>query len=463
MLTIGDFHGRFNRRAFLQVGSLALGGMSLPMILPSKASASSTEDLVTNKSVIFLFMQGGPSQIETFDPKMDAPVDIRSSTGEVATVLPGVTFGSSFSKLAKLADKVAVVRSFVPGDGNHDIKPIVSKDSFGANLGTICSRIMGLNHPITGMPTNVALFPQAVDSAAQPAQTGFGNFLATGGFGSAAAAFVPGGGGNLQKDLKLALPMDRLDDRRELLKGLDQMKASLDRQEIDGIDASREKAFRAILGGVSTAFDLSREDQKTIDRYDTAPLVRPENIDKKWNNYKHYVDNAKTVGKLLLLARRLCEAGCGFVTVTTNFVWDMHADVNNAGCAEGMGYCGVPLDHAVSAFLEDTESRGLSDRILLVCCGEMGRTPKLNKSGGRDHWGNLGPLLLAGAGLKMGQIIGQSNKNAGEPSTEPVRIKNLIATILHTLFDVGKVRITRGMPREILQMAEWDPIPGLHD
>jgi hypothetical protein len=394
---------------------------------------------------------------------MNAPVDIRSSTGEVPTVLPGVTFGSNFSKLARLADRIAVVRSFVPGDANHDIKPIVSKDSFGANLGTVCSRIMGLNHPITGMPTNIALFPQAVEPAAQPAQSGFGNFLATGGFGSAAAPFVPGGGGNLQKDLKLALPMDRLDDRRELLKGLDQMKSSLDRQEIDGIDASREKAFRAILGGVSTAFDLSREDQKTIDRYDTAPLVRPENIDKKWNNYKHYVDNAKTVGKLLLLARRLCEAGCGFVTVTTNFVWDMHSDVNNAGCAEGMGYCGVPLDHAVSAFLEDTEARGLSDRILLVCCGEMGRTPKLNKNGGRDHWGNLAPLLLAGGGLKMGQVIGQSNKNAGEPATEPVRIKNLIGTILHTLFDVGKVRITRGMPREILQMAEWDPIPGLHD
>jgi hypothetical protein len=422
------------------------------MLLRAKAQAASTDDFLTDKSVIFVFMQGGPSQIETFDPKMDASVDIRSSTGEVATALPGITFGGTYSKLAKLADRLAIVRSYVPGDANHDIKPIVSKDSFGANLGTICSRIMGLNHPVTGMPTNVALFPQAVDPSAQPMQSSFGNFLATGGFGSAGAPFVPGGGGNLQKDLKLTLPLDRLDDRRQLLKGLDQMKSALDRQEADNIDASRAKAF-----------DLSREDQKTIDRYDTAPLVRPENIDKKWNNYKHYVDNAKTIGKLLLLARRLCEAGCGFVTVTTNFVWDMHSDVNNAGCAEGMGYCGVPLDHAVSAFLEDTEARGLSDRILLVCCGEMGRTPKLNKNGGRDHWGNLAPLLLAGGGLKMGQVVGLSNKNAGEPATEPVRIKNLIATILHTLFDVGKVRITRGMPREILQMAEWDPIAGLVD
>ena len=131
------------------------------------------------------------------------------------------------------------------------------------------------------------------------------------------------------------------------------------------------------------------------------------------------MDNAKSLGKLLLLARRLCERGCGFVTVTTNFVWDMHSDVNNAPVGEGMGYMGRPFDHAVSAFLEDLEARGLSDKVLLVCCGEMGRTPKLNKAGGRDHWGGLAPLLLAGGGLKMGQVIGQSDRHAGhDPGDE---------------------------------------------
>jgi len=162
------------------------------------------------------------------------------------------------------------------------------------------------------------------------------------------------------------------------------------------------------------------------------------------------------------LARRLCERGCGFVTVTTNFVWDMHADVNNAGVAEGMRYMGLPFDHAVSAFLEDLEARGLSERILLVCCGEMGRTPKINKNGGRDHWGNLAPLLLAGGGLRMGQVIGQSSRTGGEPSSQPVTIKNLVATILHTLFDVGKLRILRGLPRDLARLTEWEPIPGLH-
>src|SRR5207237_9489921 len=150
------------------------------------------------------------------------------------------------------------------------------------------------------------------------------------------------------------------------------------------------------------------------------------------------VDNARALGKLLLLARRLCERGCGFVTVTTNFVWDMHADVNNAGVAEGMRYMGLPLDHAVSAFVEDVHARGLDEKILLVVCGEVGRTPRINKKGGRDHWGNLGPLLLSGGGLRMGQVIGRSDRNAGEPASNPVRIQNLIATILHTLFDVGE-------------------------
>jgi uncharacterized protein (DUF1501 family) len=227
------------------------------------------------------------------------------------------------------------------------------------------------------------------------------------------------------------------------------------------MDRVREQAFNTILGGVADAFDLAKEAARTVARYDTAPLVRPENINKKWRNYNNYVDNAKTLGRLLLLARRLCERGCGFVTVTTNFVWDMHADVNNAPVEEGMRYMGVPLDHALSAYLEDVEARGLSEKILLVVCGEMGRTPRINKAGGRDHWGNIAPLLLAGGGLKMGQVIGQSDRNAGEPATQPYRIQNLIATILHTVFDVGELRIVPGLPREIVTMTGWEPIHGL--
>jgi len=453
---------RYGRRDFLRIGSLGLGGLSLPGLLGTEASAAAGS-LVTGKSVIFLFLHGGPSQIETFDPKMTAPIGIRSATGEIATKIPGVTFGSTFPKLAGLADKLAIVRSFTTGDANHDIKPVVGRDTGGANLGTLYSRLVGTNHPLTGIPMNAALFPQAVDAAREPAQKGFGNLEATGTLGSAFAPFVPGAGGDLQKDMQLSIPIDRLGDRRTLLSELDRVRFALDSPgRLDGLDRMREQAFGTIVGGVAGAFDLSQEDAGTVARYDTAPLMTPEQIDKKWNNHKFYVDNVKTLGKLLLLARRLCEAGCGFVTVTTNFVWDNHADSNNAGVAEGMRYCGHPLDHALSAYVEDVEERGLSDKILLVCCGEMGRTPRINQNGGRDHWGGLAPLLLAGGRLKMGQVIGQSTRDAGEPASDPVRIPNLLSTIMHTLFDVGELRVTRGVPSEVMRAAtNADPIPGL--
>lgn len=463
MLTIYDQVGSFGRRDFLRIGSLGLGGMTLPGLLAVKAQAAERGIPVTDKSVIFLFLHGGPSQIETFDPKMTAPTEIASATGEVATTIPGVTFGGTFPKLARLADKLSIVRSFTTGDANHDIKPIVGKDTSGANLGTIYSRLVGANHPNTGMPTNVALFPRAVDPTTQPGTTAFGRFESTGPFGSNFAPFVPGSGGDLQNAMKLSLPMNRIDDRRMLLSNLDRVKLALDAAgRTSANDKLRDQAFDIILGGVADAFDFAKEDSATISRYDTAPLVRPDQIDPKWKNYNNYVDNAKSLGKLLLMARRLCEAGCGFVTVTTNFVWDMHADVNNATVEEGMRYMGHPLDHAVSAFVEDVEARGLSNKILLVACGEMGRTPRINKNGGRDHWGNLAPLLLSGGGLKMGQVIGQSTRDAGEPLTDRVTNRNLIATIYQTLFDVGQLRITRGVPNEVLQaINNWEPIPQL--
>jgi Protein of unknown function (DUF1501) len=463
VLTIHDRNYQHDRRAFLQIGSLALGGLSLPGLIAARLRAAEAKRPVTDKSVIFLFLHGGPSQTETFDPKMTAPSGVRSATGELATRIPGVTFGATFPRLAALADKIAVVRSFATGDGRHDLKPIVGRDTFGANLGSVYARVAGMNHPMTGMPANVVLFPRAVDANTGPANLNFGKFTDTGPFGTAHAAFDPSGGGELQRDMRLSVPLSRLEDRRRLLAKLDRVKWSLSEAKLlEGMDRTRAQAFGTILGGVSDAFDLAKEDPRTLARYDTAPLVRPENIDKKWRNYNHYVDNAKALGKLLLLARRLCENGCGFVTVTTNFVWDMHADRNNAGVAEGMGYMGLPLDYALSAFIEDVEARGLSERILLVACGEMGRTPKINKNGGRDHWANLAPLLLIGGGLKMGQAIGQSSRDAGEPQSNPVRIQNLIATILHVLLDIGAARIAPGLPREIAQtMTAWEPIPGL--
>lgn len=452
-----------SRRDFLRVGGLGLGGLGLSDLFGLKALAKGEHELVKDRSVIFLFMHGGPSQFETFDPKMGGPSEYRSVTGEIRTRTPGVTFGSTFEGLAKLSDKFSVVRSFVPGDANHDIKSIVGKHSLNANIGSLYSRIAGAQDRTTGMPTNVALFPRAVATESMPPFLKFGDFTSAGELGPAFRPFVPGTGGNAQEDMTLSLPVDRLNDRRHLLTVLDGWKRGMDYgAAVEGLSGLQERAFDVLRNGVSDAFDLSREDSRLVERYDTAGLLPKSRISTQWKNIDHYADNALSLGRLLLLARRLCERGAGFVTVTTSFVWDMHADVNNAPMTTGMEYVGRPFDRAVSAFIEDVEARGLRDKILLVCCGEMGRTPRINAKGGRDHWGNLGPLMVYGGGLQMGQVIGRSSKDGGEPADNPVTIPDLIATILHSLVDVGQARLVDGLPPNLLNLlSRGTPIRGL--
>ena len=464
MLSFWDRDLRLGRRCFLQAGALAGTGFGLQSLLQAAAGGSAgSSSVLRDRAVIFLFLHGGPSQTETFDPKMTAPVGIQSATGELQTAIPGVTFGGTFPLLAARANRLTVVRSFVTGDGNHDIKPILGRHSLDANIGSLYARVAGTNRPGTGIPTNVALFPQAVVPESQPFVKSFGDFTSAGKLGGGYRPFVPGGGGEAQENMQLQLDRSRLDDRRALLTQLDGLRRNADRSGmLAGMDRVRQQAFETLVGGAAKAFDLSQEDPQLVARYDTARLLRPDDISRRWNNHKNYVDNVQSLGKLLLLARRLCEAGCGFVTVTTNFVWDMHADANNAGVEEGMGYMGRPLDHALAAFLDDLHDRGIEDRILLVACGEMGRTPRINGNGGRDHWGGLAPLLVAGGGYTGGTVIGQSSRDAGEPASSPVTIPSLVSTILHNVFDVGALRLASGVPREITQqLAAAQPIPEL--
>lgn len=463
MLSFWDHDNRIGRREFLRVGGLGLGGLQLSSLLQNKAHAAETARAIKDMSVIFLFLHGGPSQTETFDPKMTAPVGIQSATGELQTSIPGITFGGTFPRLAQLANKLSIVRSFQTGDGNHDIKPIVCRQTLNANIGSLYARVAGSNSPQNNIPTNVALFPKSVVEAAQPATTSFGDFTSAGTLGGGYRPFVPGAQGEAQENMRLQLDRTRLDDRRLLLSRIDTIRRNVDQSgAISGLDRVQQQAFDTIIGGVAEAFDLSKESAETLRRYDTQHLLKPDDINRRWNNHSNYVDNVQSLGRLLLLARRLCESGCGFVTVTTNFVWDMHSDVNNAGVEEGMRYMGVPLDYALSAFIEDLYDRGLDRKIMLVACGEMGRTPRINANGGRDHWGALAPLLITGGGLRMGQVIGQSTRDAGEPATNPQRIPNLVSTILHSVFDIGQLRLVPGLPRELTQqLVAADPIPGL--
>ncbi len=187
-----------SRRQFLRTGknaALTVAGLGLADLLALKARAEDIPGLLTGKSVIFVFLHGGPSQFETFDPKMNMPEGIRSATGEIATRIPGVTFGSSFPRLASMADKLTIVRSFVPGDADHNLKPLVGRDTFGANLGSVYAHVAGANHPRTGLPTNVLLLPRAVDPSTQPGTMSFGRFTATGPLSPADAPYEPGQGG----------------------------------------------------------------------------------------------------------------------------------------------------------------------------------------------------------------------------------------------------------------------------
>jgi hypothetical protein len=451
------------RREFLRIGGLGLGGLTLGDMMGLQAAAAKNHPVLKGKSVIFLFMHGGPSQFETFDPKMEAAAEFRSVTGEIRTSIPGVTFGSTLKKLALLADKFSIVRSFVTGDSVHDIKTIVGKDTLKANLGALYSRIAGPLNPASAMPTNVALFPRAVSPECMPPISKFGDFTSGGEIGAAYRPFVPGAGGDAQADMTLSLPITRLDDRRTLLRSLDSWKREMDYGSVvESMGGMQQTAFDLLRRGVSDAFDFSREDPRLIARYDTAPLLPRDRISRQWKNLNHYADNSASLGKLLLLARRLCERGCGFVTVTTSFVWDMHADANNAPMNTGMDYVGRPFDHAVSALIEDIEARGLRDKIMLVCCGEMGRSPRINAKGGRDHWGNLAPLMIYGGGLNMGRVIGKSSRDGGEPADQPVGIPDLVATILHSLIDIGAARLIDGLPTNLLSvLGRGTPIQGL--
>jgi hypothetical protein len=460
MLSFFDPSKGSTRREFLSVGSFA--GLTLPALLSAKAQgAEAKKSLTTDKSIIFVYMHGGPSQFETWDPKMDAPSNIRSATGQQQTRVPGLHFGTTFPKLAARADKLAIVRSYHSENANHDVKPVVSPHSLGANLGSLYSRVVG---PLRagGMPTNVALCPTSVDPQGLPFRERFGNLLSTGSLGASYAPFVPGAGGNMQQNMRLNVDRERIDDRRSLLAQLDRIKREIDATGgMASVDRFHEQALEVILSGIANAFDLRQEDPRLVSRYDTAKLDRPTSWAHK-NNRNNYTTNARTLGKQLLLARRLCEAGCGFVLVHTEFCWDMHSDVNNLPVREGMDYVGSPFDHAVSTFLDDVESRGLSDNILLVATGEIGRTPRINGNGGRDHWGKLTPLLLAGGGMTHGQVIGQSTRDGGEPAADPQNPRNLIATIMHTLLNIPEVRLAQGIPTDVLRViTENKPLPGL--
>ena len=468
MLTIRDPNNDrncqgFARREFLKIGALGFGGLGLPSLLEVKARAAEAGIPVTGKSVVFLFLQGGPAHIEMFDPKPEAPVEIGSITGHVSTKLPGVQFGGTFPQMGQIADRLAVVRSYASQNSGHTYQAVASGgNELKATMGALYARVAGTTEAKTGMPTNTLILPEAIQpdlKLGKNFETGaLPTLTAAGELGPNFAAFNPTGGGQLRQNMELKLPPARFDDRRYLLSRLDRIRRPVDADGLlEGVDKYQQQAFEVISRGVADAFDLTREDARTIARYDTSHLFTNKEV-QRWGDMRR---SSNLLGKQMLLARRLCEAGCGFVTVS-DCGWDMHSNGNSPKHLGGMWWLGPQVDHAVAAFVQDVEERGLTDKILLVVTGEMGRSPRINRNGGRDHYGGLTSLVFAGGGLKMGQVIGQSDNHATKPATTPYSPKNLLATVMHTLFDVGQLRISSSVRRDLIRITDsTKPIDGL--
>jgi hypothetical protein len=433
-----DRRRRMSRRGFVQIGMLGLGGLTLPGLLRARASAAGEGRISRDTSVVLVFLTGGPSQIETFDPKMTAPVEFRSITGATATSLPGVTFGGTFPRLARLAHKMAVVRSFSHEQSDHTraVQQVIRGGNSGeASMGSILARLRGPSHPASGVPTHIFLDETEVDPQFDKERQRLLEAAGPGQLGGGYAPFSLGLSSPASRDLQLCVSRRRLDDRRAMLDSFDQFAREID---ADGLlattDRFQQQAFDILVGNSRGAFDLSREDPRVVERYDTS---------RYQTGLREY--RASSLGHQLLLARRLCEAGCGFVTIH-NPGWDMHGGDTQLDMRRGMDELGRPLDHAVGAFLDDVEQRGLSEKILLVITGEFGRTPRISPNGGRDHWPQLSTLALAGGGLRMGQVVGASTARAEGPRTNPVTLANLLATVLHVLLDDEGRRPIAGLP-----------------
>ncbi len=444
------------RRDFLRIGSLGMAGLSLGGLLEARARAADAGigAAIKDKAVVLLFLAGGASHIETFDPRMDAPEGVRSVTGEVATTIPGVTFGGTFPQLAARSHKMAVIRSFQHAINDHPkaiTHVLTAGNATGAGMGALYARLRGPNDPRTAMPTHGLVTAEEVDPQYLREKGRVQEASGPGPLGRSYAPFDPAAGGETLDLMRLSMPRQRLEDRRTLLNALDGAKRAIDvGAEADALGRFERQAIDLILRNAGDCLDLSREDPRLVARYDTSRY-----------QVGHKRFRPCTLGRQMLMARRLVEAGCGFVTVE-NAGWDMHADGNNPGIEAGMNMLGRPLDHAVAAFLDDLEARGLDRKVLLVITGDFGRTPKISKRGGRDHWAKLSTLALAGGGLPGGTVIGRSAKLADTPADEPITPSALMSTLMNVLFDLPLLRLQPGVPREIAAVLEGvEPIRGL--
>ena len=406
-----------SRRHFLKIGGMAAGGLSLAQLLSVDARANAGR---SHKAIINIYLPGGPSHLDMFDLKPDAPSEYRGEFRPIGTNVPGIQICEHFPKLAQLADKFAIVRSIADSDGAHDCYQCMTghtrRDRAPQGgwpmMGSWVSKVQGAN---PGIPANVALmYP-----------TGNRTWGETGDGGFTGSAHSPM---NLVEKDPHAKPrnmtlegidLERLRDREQLRRSFDTFQRSTDLSGVmDGLDSFHQQALGILSGtGMVDALDLSKETPQTLERYGQ-------------NDPKYQRDGAPKMIRNFLLARRLVEAGARVVSLNYRR-WDWHG-------GDGMNFPRSReefpiLDRGLSALITDLHERGLDKDVSVVLWGEFGRTPKLNKLNSRDHWPRANFALLAGGGMRTGQVIGATDRVGGDIAERPVKFQEILATLYHNI------------------------------
>jgi Protein of unknown function (DUF1501) len=408
-----------SRRNFIKVGALGMGGLALPQLLKAEAASGVRK---SHKAVIMIYLPGGPPHQDTFDLKLDAPSEIRGEFWPISTKVPGTQICEHLPLIARVTDKLAIIRSISDAIDDHSDfmcmtgrrkqnQPPGGWPTFGATV----SKVLGASNP--AIPVFVGLEPRMQHRPYNAASPGF--------LGAGHTSFRPMAEGKSDMVLN-GITVDRLSDRRTLLASFDQFRRDVDTSGLMiGMDSFQQQAMGVLTSSkLLEALDVSKEDPRLRQRYGKGDL-------------KVHGDAAPMINEQFLVARRLVEAGARVVTVAYGF-WDYHGNNFKNARAD------LPLlDQAVNALITDLHERGLDKDVSVVVWGEFGRTPIINKDGGRDHWPRVSSALLAGGGMKMGQVIGATDRLGGEPSERPVTFGEVFATLYHNLgIDINTVTVT---------------------
>ena len=452
-----------SRRQFLTAGALTIGGLTLPDLLRAEHAAGVTN---SNKAVINIHLDGGPPQMDMIDLKPQAPSELRGEFSPISTVVPGVQISELLPKLAVMADRFAFIRSLVGSAGRHDAFQCQSgfhtKDleSLGGRpaMGCVVTKLRGSTADVAPSfvdlmqgrplvrnsaragflgPSFQAFRPDISDQFERPLEAGMKKELA-----------AKGGDHRTSMKLNATLSAERLDDRTHLLTSLDRIRRQVDASGMMGaVDRFTQQAAEILLSGTfARAMDLSQEDPRVLQRY-TAPAPAVERFTT--------ADNEHSMKKLLL-ARRLVEAGVRCVSVSFS---DFDTHSKNFARMKHM----LPiLDLGLHALITDLEERGLIDDVTIVAWGEFGRTPKVNARAGRDHWPRVGMGLLAGGGMRTGQVIGATDRIAGAATSRPVSYQDVFATLYHNLgIDANKTTILDPTGRPQYLVSDGQPLTEL--